>query len=109
LEQIHVPIPTLKTCFQDILFLDVGQSVMRELCRTPLTGAQSIDEILEEQHIVDAGGFVSDPGLFPAALYDLWRFSLQLAFEMTMQKDRHRRVPRKKEDIERADRHHLYE
>lgn len=108
MEQIQVPIPTLKTFFQDVLFLDVGQSVMRKLCRNPLTGAQSIDEVLEEQYIVGAGG-LSDPGLLPAALYDLWRFSLQFAFEMTTQKDHRRRVPGKKDDIERADRHHLHE
>jgi hypothetical protein len=108
MEQIQVPIPTLKTFFQDVLFLDVGQSVMRNLCRNPLMGAQSIDEVLEEQYIVGAG-VLSDPGLLPAALYDLWRFSLQFAFEMTTQKDHRRRVPRKRDDIERADRHHLHE
>lgn len=29
MERIQLPIPTLKTFFQDILFLDVGRSVMR--------------------------------------------------------------------------------
>jgi hypothetical protein len=108
MEQIQLPIPTLKTFFQDILFLDVGQSVMRQLCRSRLTGTRSIDEALEEQYIEDSGGSVSDPPRIPpgrrfhVGLWDLWRFSLQFAFEMTTQKDHHRRVPRKKEDIERA-------
>jgi hypothetical protein len=114
IEQIQLPIPTLKTFFQDILFLDVGQSVMRQLCRSPLTGARSIDEALEEQFIVDSGGSVSDlpriPGSrFQFGLWDLWRFSLQFAFEMTTQKDHHRRVPRKMEDIERAQEFGLHE
>jgi hypothetical protein len=113
-ERIQLPIPTLKTFFQDILFLDVGQSVMRQLCRSPLTGARSIDEALEEQYMEDSGGSASDlpsmPGSrFRSGLWDLWRFSLQFAFEMTTQKDHHRRVPRKVEDIERAQEFGLHE
>ncbi|KAJ5099953.1 hypothetical protein N7532_006954 [Penicillium argentinense] len=80
---------------------------MRQFCRSRLTGTRSIDEALEKQYIVDSGGSVSDlPRIsgrrFQFGLWDLWRFSLQFAFEMTTQKDHHRRVPRKAEDIERA-------
>ena len=32
LREIEYPIPTLETFFQDILYLDVGQCVMRQLC-----------------------------------------------------------------------------
>ncbi|CAG8285280.1 unnamed protein product [Penicillium salamii] len=114
MERIQLPIPTLKTFFQDILFLDVGQSVMRQLCRNPLTAGRSIDEALEEQYIVDSGGSRPDQSTIPgnqfrSGLWDLWRFSLQFAFEMTTQKDHHRRVPRKMEDIERAQELGLHE
>ncbi|KAJ5449519.1 uncharacterized protein N7458_005968 [Penicillium daleae] len=114
MERIHLPIPTLKTFFQDILFLDVGQSVMRQLCRSPLTATRSIDQALEEQYIVESGGLGYNlsrisGSRFRSGLWNLWRFSHQFAFELTTQKDHHRRVPRKMEDIERAQEYGLHE
>lgn len=106
LKEIDFPIPTLETLFQDILYLDVGQCVMRNLCLAPPKGNNTIDKVLKSQY----GGFV--PGLISRPyweqtvrndqLRDLWRFSLQYAFELTPKRDHHRRVPRKNKDKERA-------
>lgn len=106
LKNIGYPIPTLGTFFQDILFLEVGQTVMRQLCLFPLKGNITIDMALRGQAIhqvsVLNSSFISETRAQNERLYDLWRFSLQYAFELTHKKDHHRRVPRKAIDKLRA-------
>ena len=106
LREIEYPIPTLETFFQDILYLDVGQCVMRQLCLAPPKGKSTIDKVLRSQYNGYVAGLISrsywEQTVQNEQLHDLWRFSLQYAFELTPKKDHHRRVPRKSEDKERA-------
>jgi hypothetical protein len=126
LGKIDFPIPTLETFFQDILYLDVCQNVMRQLCinqpkrKAKRRGnndneeeeeeaegtAPTIDESLRSQYnSIPEGGLISSAHievLLKRDLCDLWRFSFQYAFEMTTVKDHRRRVPRKHVDIQRA-------
>lgn len=106
LKTIDYPIPTLETFFQDILFLEVGQTVMKQLCLLPLVENRTIDNTLRGQapYQVSASGqpLTSNMREQNARICDLWRFSLQYAFELTHKKDHHRRVPRKTEDKLRA-------
>ncbi|KAJ5640337.1 uncharacterized protein N7484_008199 [Penicillium longicatenatum] len=103
LKNIDYPIPTLETFFQDILFLDVGQTVMRQLCFTPPKGENTIDKVLRNNYIGDLPGLFPWEGIDPSEqLCDLWRFSLQYAFELTSKREHYRRVPRKSKDKIRA-------
>lgn len=106
LREIEYPIPTLETFFQDILYLDVGQCVMRQLCLAPPKGKSTIDKVLRSQYNGFVAGLISrsywEQTVQNEQLHDLWRFSLQYAFELTPKKDHHRRVPRKSKDKERA-------
>jgi hypothetical protein len=131
LRNIDFPIPTLETFFQDILYLDVCQNVMRQLCinqpkrkikrrrnseeednqeeeeEEEAEGpAPTIDESLRSQYnSISEGGLISSAYievLLKRDLCDLWRFSFQYAFEMTTVKEHRRRVPRKHVDVERA-------
>lgn len=127
LRNIDFPIPTLETFFQDILYLDVCQNVMRQLCinqpkrkikrrrdseeednqeEEAEETAPTIDESLRSQYnSIPEGGLISRAHievLLKRDLCDLWRFSFQYAFEMTTVKEHRRRVPRKHVDIERA-------
>lgn len=128
LRNIDYPIPTLETFFQDILYLDVCQNVMRQLCinqpkrktkrrrnseeednqeEEEAEGrAPTIDESLRSQYnSIPEGGLISSAYievLLKRDLCDLWRFSFQYAFEMTTVKEHRRRVPRKHVDVERA-------
>ncbi|CAG8025873.1 unnamed protein product [Penicillium nalgiovense] len=130
LRSIDFPIPTLETFFQDILYLDVCQNVMRQLCinqpkRKIKRRRNSEEEDNQEEEEEEAEGTsptideslrsqynsLSESGLISSAhievllkrdLCDLWRFSFQYAFEMTTVKEHRRRVPRKHVDVERA-------
>ncbi|KAJ5642292.1 hypothetical protein N7490_006292 [Penicillium lividum] len=106
LKEIDFLIPTLETFFQDVLFLEVGQTVIRQLCLTPPKGEGTIDQTLRSQYMGYPPTFVSrtywDRMVVDGNLCDLWRFSLQYAFEMTNKRDHHRRVPRKSKDKARA-------
>ncbi|KAJ5593596.1 hypothetical protein N7537_010500 [Penicillium hordei] len=128
LRDIDFPILTLETFFQDILYLDVCQRAMRQLCikqperkhKRKKTNqdelertAPTIDKTLRSQY-----NNLSEGGIVPASdqeewlkrdLCDLWRFSFQYAFEMTTIKEHRRRKPRKRVDIERATRLGLHE
>ncbi|KAJ5465969.1 hypothetical protein N7530_009756, partial [Penicillium desertorum] len=106
LEGIDFPIPTLETFFQDILYLEVGQCVMRQLCFAPPEGDNTIDKVLRSQCVGFTYGLLSrsywEQTVQNQQLQDLWRFSFQYAFELTPKRDHHRRIPRKKKDKERA-------
>ncbi|KAJ5917556.1 hypothetical protein N7466_011110 [Penicillium verhagenii] len=106
LKEIDFLIPTLETFFQDVLFLDVGRTVLRQLCLTPPKGEGTIDQTLRSQYTGYPPAFLSrtywDKMIVDGSLCDLWRFSLQYAFEMTNKRDHHRRVPRKHKDKTRA-------
>ncbi|KAJ6008998.1 hypothetical protein N7522_004014 [Penicillium canescens] len=106
LKDIDFPIPTLETFFQDILYLDVGQCVMRQLCFVPPKGDNTIDMVLRSQCSGFTSGLLSrsywEQTVQNEQLQDLWRFSFQYAFELTPKRDHHRRVPRKNKDKERA-------
>ncbi|KAJ6081442.1 hypothetical protein N7499_006316, partial [Penicillium canescens] len=106
LKDIDFPIPTLETFFQDILYLDVGQCVMRQLCFAPPRGDNTIDKVLRSQCSGFTSGLLSrsywEQTVQNEQLQDLWRFSFQYAFELTPKRDHHRRVPRKNKDKERA-------
>lgn len=106
LKDIDFPIPTLETFFQDILYLDVGKCVMRRLCLAPPKEKNTIDKVLKSQCNGFTFGLLSrsywEQTVQNEQLHDLWRFSLQYAFELTPKRDHHRRVPRKNKDKERA-------
>ncbi|KAJ5216830.1 hypothetical protein N7468_009838 [Penicillium chermesinum] len=105
LQRINFIIPTLTTFFQDVLYLEVAQTAMRKLCLMPLKGDETIDTVLGRQNwmAVLLGGVASQRD----SLWNLWRFGWQYAFELTHKKDHHRRVPRKREDLDRASRLNL--
>lgn len=106
LKNIDFPIPTLETFFQDILYLDVGQCAMRQLCLAPPEGKITIDKVLRSQCRGFTYGLISrsywEQAVQNEQLQDLWRFSFQYAFELTPKRDHHRRVPRTNRDKERA-------
>lgn len=98
LKNIEYPIPTLKTFFKDIHYLEVGRSVMQNLFVPDLEHKVTIDIGVGGQF--DTTVSMSIPyrqHMIRRELYDLWRFSLQYGFEMT---DHQRRVPRKKVEIQ---------
>lgn len=98
LQNIDYPIPTLGTFFKDIHFLEVGRNVMRQLYDPERK--VTIDVGVAEQYRTAISMNISFlQNEIRHNLYDLWRFSFQYGFEMT---DHKRRVPRKKQDIERA-------
>lgn len=106
LKEIDYLIPTLRTFFHDILLLDVGRTVMKQLCFTGPTKNQTIDEVLTTQHGQDAHNLSNTQTCMDSVvnecLYDLWRFSFQYAFELTNNREHRRRVPRKRKDQSRA-------
>ncbi|OGE47369.1 hypothetical protein PENARI_c047G03883 [Penicillium arizonense] len=93
-------------CDEDILYLDVGQCVMRQLCFAPPNGNSTIDEVLRSQCSGFTSGLLSrsywEQTVQNEQLQDLWRFSFQYAYELTPKRDHHRRVPRKNRDKKRA-------
>jgi hypothetical protein len=106
LRNIEWPIPTLETFFQDILYLVVGQTVMKHLCLSPPKGDSTIDKVLRGQYTGYSTASVSasyrERTTLRERLCDLWRFSLQNGFELTSKRDHYRRVPRKQKDKIRA-------
>ncbi|KAJ6105178.1 hypothetical protein N7523_010252 [Penicillium sp. IBT 18751x] len=103
LKDISIPIPTLETFFQDIIYLDVARCNMRQICLSTPEGEDTVDVVLKRQL------FNIFPSNINYKLWDLWRFSVQYAFEMTKQRGQHRRALRKDRDIERAHRLELIE
>ncbi|KAJ5291491.1 hypothetical protein N7478_000742 [Penicillium angulare] len=108
LRTIRSPIPTLKTFFQDILYLEIGQVIIQQICLTPPNTEVTIDQTLKHQHDGVQGQLALEqaPPLLDglsteAHLWDLWRFSLQFGFEMSKRRDHCRRLLRKREDIDR--------
>jgi hypothetical protein len=94
LKQIDFPIPTLATFFRDRLYLEVGQSVMRQLCTPDPDRRTTIDEGVCEQYDTAIPMPVGSwQQMFKSDLWELWRFSFQYGFEMT---EHRRRVPRTK-------------
>jgi hypothetical protein len=86
LKEIDSPVPSLKTFFRDRLYLEVPQSVMKQLFLQP----NSTDDKLT----IDNGvhglweiGSALDPAArkarFRSYILELWRFSFQYGFEMT--------------------------
>jgi hypothetical protein len=106
LQNIDYPIPTLETFFQDILYLDVCQSVIRQLCLRPPTGKNTIDTVLKTQHNGFTEGLMSrsywEQTIVNPQVLDLWRMSFQFAFELSSKRDHFRRLPRKDRDKIRA-------
>ncbi|KAJ5369966.1 uncharacterized protein N7496_006058, partial [Penicillium cataractarum] len=106
LKNIDLPIPTLETFFQDILYLEVGQTVMKHLCLSPPKGDTTIDKVLRSQYteysIAPVSAAYQERTTLPEKLCDLWRFSLQNGFELTSKRHHYRRVPRKQKDKSRA-------
>lgn len=106
LRNVDLPILTLETFFQDILYLEVGQTVMKHLCLSPPKGDSTIDKVLRTQYLGYSAAPVSasyqERTTIHEKLYDLWRFSLQNGFELTSKRDHCRRVPRKQKDKSRA-------
>ena len=92
LKRVDYPIPTLHTFFKDRLYLEVGQSVMRQLCTFSPETYVTIDECVMEQYdtYVPLSRHQRVEMLTPD-LRELWRFSLQYGFEMTQ----HRRLVRR--------------
>ena len=92
LKRVDYPIPTLHTFFKDRLYLEVGQSVMRQLCTFSPETYVTIDECVMEQYdtYVPLSRHQRVEMLTPD-LRELWRFSLQYGFEMTP----HRRLVRR--------------
>ncbi|KAJ6016578.1 hypothetical protein N7540_011169 [Penicillium herquei] len=85
LQEIDYPIPTLKTFFKDRIYLEVAQSVMKQLAPPPVRDQRlTIDEGICQ--IYDTA--VPIPHSLRAHylrenLMEFWRFSFQYGFEMT--------------------------
>lgn len=76
---------------------------MQQICLATPEGEDTIDIILKKQLINNLHSNID------YKIWDLWRFSLQYAFEMTKQSGQHRRALRKDKDNERARRLGLIE
>ncbi|KAJ5737288.1 uncharacterized protein N7483_002545 [Penicillium malachiteum] len=85
LQDIDYPIPTLKTFFKDRIYLEVAQSVMKQLVPPPVWDkrltidegiCQMFDTAVSIPHSLGAHYLRED-------LLEFWRFSFQYGFEMT--------------------------
>ncbi|KAJ5642610.1 hypothetical protein N7490_006610 [Penicillium lividum] len=94
LKEIDFPIPTLATFFRDRLYLEVGQSVMRQLFTPDPDRKTTIDEgVCEQYDTAIPMPMAYRQEMLKSDLWELWRFSFQYGFEMT---EHRRRVPRTK-------------
>jgi hypothetical protein len=86
LKEIDSPIPSLKTFFRDRLYLEVPQSVMKQLFLQPNSTDDKVT-IDNGVHGLWEIGSTLDPAArkarFRIYILELWRFSFQYGFEMT--------------------------
>ncbi|KAJ5240387.1 uncharacterized protein N7469_001978 [Penicillium citrinum] len=86
LKEIEYPIPSLRTFFRDRLYLEVPQSVMKQLFQQP--------SHVDDKVTIDDGVFrlwdmdsrldtETRKSRFRMHMLELWRFSFQYGFEMT--------------------------
>jgi hypothetical protein len=84
LQQIDYPIPTLETFFKDRSYLEVGQSVMKQLNspdpQRPLTVDQRVCELFDTDLPVTS---TVSQQMLGHDLLEFWRFSFQYGFELT--------------------------
>ncbi|KAI1829150.1 hypothetical protein CBS147337_10042 [Penicillium roqueforti] len=94
LKEIDFPIPTLATFFRDRLYLEVGQTVMRQLFTPDPDRRTTIDEgVCAQYDTAVPMSMAHRQEMLKSDLWELWRFSFQYGFEMT---EHRRRVPRTK-------------
>lgn len=84
LQQIDYPVPTLETFFKDRSYLEVGQSVMKQLYpadpQRPLTVDQRVCELFDTPLPVT---YAISQQMLGRDLLEFWRFSFQYGFELT--------------------------
>lgn len=100
LKNIDYPIPTLETFFQDRLTLEVGRSVLQQLCIPDPQRRLTLDEGLSEQYDITIPDLTSDrQHRIRRELFEFWRFSFQYGFDMT---NHQRLVPRTESRTQRT-------
>ena len=84
LKEIDYPIPTLKTFFKDRLYLEVAQSVMKQLIVQPRNEKITIDQGVYEKYDTQVPvSMALRQQWLGDDLLEFWRFSFQYGFEMT--------------------------
>lgn len=82
--EIAYPIPTLRTFFKDRVYLEVAQSVMKQVCMPVQGSMTTIDAAVRSlwDTAVPMTDSMREECLKPDLL-EFWRFSFQYGFEMT--------------------------
>ena len=86
LKEIEYPIPSLRTFFRDRLYLEVPQSVMKQLFQQPshvddkVTIDDGVFRLWDIDSMLDTE---TRKSRFRMHMLELWRFSFQYGFEMT--------------------------
>lgn len=86
LKEVEYPIPSLKTFFKDRLYLEVPQSVMKQLFLQPTSPDDKVTIDNGVHGLWETGSMLDTEtrkAWFRLYIIELWRFSFQYGFEMT--------------------------